>query len=231
MCPYGRWMPNDSRGSHSNWVWNKSIFIAGSRIIGEKTGHFDESQFNRQIEKLKHKPVTWDKNQILCIAKAIEIVFAELDAPVYACAILPDHAHILSGWHRPEIHKVVAVVKETATAFVIENGLHPYVKEEYIPRYTAGVVASPSLAQDVGLRIRWRNSRFEAFSKRETERLERICDAAVNLKTPPFFADKSWVNFVDSVDWMERGISYIAENYDKHNMPRVEWPFIETFTP
>jgi len=51
--------------------------------------------------------------------------------PIHACAIMPDHAHLIVGRHRLTIEKTCDQLKARATMKLSKAGLHPFADQPY----------------------------------------------------------------------------------------------------
>jgi hypothetical protein len=45
---------------------------------------------------------------------------------VYACCVLPQHTHLVIGRHTYPIEQVIRLLRQAATAKLLEDGLHPF---------------------------------------------------------------------------------------------------------
>ncbi len=65
-------------------------------------------------------------------ARAVGRGFAEaartLDLKAHACAILPDHVHLVAGRHARDVEYLVGFLKRAATRRLTSEGLHPLAK-------------------------------------------------------------------------------------------------------
>lgn len=64
-------------------------------------------------------------------AKHIAAGFGELNCPIHACAIMPDHVHLIVGRHRLTIEKTCDQLKARATKKLAEAGLNPFADQPY----------------------------------------------------------------------------------------------------
>jgi REP element-mobilizing transposase RayT len=100
---YGHWLPNDPRGSGSRIVLNAQIAALGEIHYGRKSvqpPRPDVRAFQHQAQQVLSYPVLqFDQLDIPIIADAIAEVVAERRYTCYACAIMPDHVHILIRKH------------------------------------------------------------------------------------------------------------------------------------
>ncbi len=136
LSAYGFWLPNDPRGSWSEFVGayelarfgpatktNTRLSVAGCR--------FDPTRRAAVRAVLARRPVVFDGRQ----ARAIAIGFAEyVDrsmVPVHACAIMPDHVLLVVGRFRLPIERICEQFKGAATAQLNREGIHPFADVHY----------------------------------------------------------------------------------------------------
>src|SRR5207249_705776 len=101
---YGWWLPNDPRGSGSKEVRNDVIADLGRLHFGRKrvqpTGREVRQFYEQAAEVLRHPLLTFDAAAREEIARAFAQVIEEQHYTCYACAIMPDHVHILIRKHK-----------------------------------------------------------------------------------------------------------------------------------
>ena len=128
---YGFWLPNDPRGSWSDFVGAWDLFRYGDatktaeRISVAYKPHNEAARLAAKTA-LKRPPVEFTGVQ----ARAVALGFAEYarrsSLTILACAILPDHAHLVLGRHHREVEKLVIQLKGAATRRLVAEGLHPF---------------------------------------------------------------------------------------------------------
>ncbi len=125
---YGFWLPNDPRGSGSDYVANWELFRGYGRATTVTTrhsvAHTTHNQADRVTAKqaLKFPPVVITGIQALDIAREFARAIGEAGYRVHACAILPDHVHLVIGWHVREIRTIVGHLKSRATMAIRAAG-------------------------------------------------------------------------------------------------------------
>jgi len=133
FCAYGFWLPNDPRGSWSDFVgaWELVRFGRATRAI-ERNELTEEQQRLRQEAKaaLKYPPVHFTNPQMDAIARGFEIAIQRSGFTVWACSILPGHAHLVVARHTFSVEQIVNLLKGAATRRLREEGLHPLVDFE-----------------------------------------------------------------------------------------------------
>ena len=128
---YGFWLPNDPRGSWSEFVrrWELTRFGAASKTI-ERRELTELSQDEiRQRESarrsLTYPPVSISGHQAAAIARGLAKMVAKSHYTIWACSILPEHSHVVLARHTYKVEQIVNLLKGAATTQVVEEGLHP----------------------------------------------------------------------------------------------------------
>jgi hypothetical protein len=102
---YGFWLPNDERGSWSDFVGSWELLRFG-RATTVNARHslarrpFDAAKRAAAREALKYPPVVLTGLQARAIARGFADYAARADVSILACAILPQHVHLVVGRHR-----------------------------------------------------------------------------------------------------------------------------------
>jgi REP element-mobilizing transposase RayT len=108
---YGTWLPNDPRGSGSRFVASPLLGELGELHYGRKTIQPKPSTvrefYERAEELLGHPLIRFDSQQIVEIAAAFADTIARHAYTCYACAILPDHVHIVIRKHRHRAEEMI----------------------------------------------------------------------------------------------------------------------------
>src|SRR5205823_3506957 len=97
---YGFWLPNDPRGSWSDFVGSWELFRSGRATKTEETrsvAHLDHDDAARLAahQSLKYPPVQLTSLQIAAVGRGFACYVARSGLVVRACAILPDHVHLV----------------------------------------------------------------------------------------------------------------------------------------
>jgi len=128
---YGFWLPNDERGSGSSRVRAQHIYEAGGDATTVNTRHsvarkpHDVRLRLLAKESLKYPPVKLSGVQARAVARGIAAVIPKVGLVVYACAIMPDHVHLVVSRHRLDGDELLACIKRAGTRGLNEEGLHP----------------------------------------------------------------------------------------------------------
>ena len=139
---YGFWLPNDPRGSCSEFVasWELARFGKTTRHLEQRTlaQLSDEELALRDAMRkaLLYPPVTLTGKQALSVAKGFQAQAEKSGYAIWACAILPEHTHLVIARHRYKVEQMANLLKGAATTQLIEDHLHPlaqYAKPEERP--------------------------------------------------------------------------------------------------
>ena len=129
---YGFWLPNDPRGSWSDFVGKWELYrAAGKATKTTETKSLARRQHDRSLRlaakrELDRAPVRFTAEQISSIGQAFGAYVATSELSVWACAIMPDHVHLVFAPHRLEPKELVIKLKSAATSRLVEEGIHPF---------------------------------------------------------------------------------------------------------
>jgi REP element-mobilizing transposase RayT len=131
---YGFWLPNDPRGSGSDRVWGPLLISHGpakkvrtSRSVASK--RHDHAARLAAKESLLREPVRFTGIQARAVGEGFCKFAADWDVCIYACAILPNHVHLVVARHRMRAESLIEQFKRHATTRLLETQLHPFGKE------------------------------------------------------------------------------------------------------
>jgi REP element-mobilizing transposase RayT len=115
---YGTWLPNDPRGSGSRTVASNVIAQLGELHFGRKTiqpAGWEVRDFYRNARRLLvHPLLTFDHSARNEIATAFGEVVESKRYSCYACAIMPDHVHIVIRKHKHCAEQMIAALQESS---------------------------------------------------------------------------------------------------------------------
>jgi REP element-mobilizing transposase RayT len=129
---YGFWLPNDPRGSGSKYVGGENLFPFGKATFLEDrsrsvAGNVHNSQLRLSAkEALIHRAVKFAAEQIQLVGDGFGIYVRKKRITVWACAILPDHVHLVIAKHRMEYEILAGQLKNEATRSLKKAVLHPF---------------------------------------------------------------------------------------------------------
>jgi REP element-mobilizing transposase RayT len=144
LSAYGHWLPNDPRGSWSNFVRAWNIFRHGPATpISERRSladvEHDQAARLRAKESLKYPPVLFNGLQARAIARGFADAVRRTDAVVRACSILSDHVHMVILRHRYPFQRLLPQLKAGATRQLTAEGINPMAPY----RTRSGEIPSP----------------------------------------------------------------------------------------
>jgi REP element-mobilizing transposase RayT len=127
---YGFWLPNDERGSGSDFVRSDSLLKFGPanpvttrRSVAAKP--FDSKIRQWALTSLRYPPVIWTGRQAQCIALAFKQEIDTYGGTIHAFSILPDHFHMVIAPHHYDIRRFVARLKGVASKRLKDENLYP----------------------------------------------------------------------------------------------------------
>lgn len=132
LSTYGFWLPNDQRGSWSDFVRSYELYRDYGKATKVNTRHsvartpYDPSLRRKARQSLLYPPVVLTGVQARAIGRGFAQQVAKSGYIVHACAILPDHCHLVIGRHKYLVEQVVNLLKGAASCRLIEEGLHPF---------------------------------------------------------------------------------------------------------
>jgi len=123
---YGWWLPNDPRGSNSQTIRSDIIADLGELHLGRKAvlpaGKIVRQFYEDAAELLKHPLLTFDESSRKLIAEPFGEVMEEQRYTCYACAIMPDHVHIIIRKHKHTAEDIADHLKEASRERLIKAG-------------------------------------------------------------------------------------------------------------
>lgn len=132
MGHYGFWLPNDQRGSGSRYVGSPSLYPFGKASFIQNRRHsraaraYDRELRRRAQQALDHPPVDLSGEQAWSVAQGFRTTIERTGCVILACAVMPDHSHLVLLRHRYEIEKLVIQLKGDATRRLRAHGRHPF---------------------------------------------------------------------------------------------------------
>jgi REP element-mobilizing transposase RayT len=122
---YGWWLPNDPRGSISSCIRNDLIAELGALHFGRKriqpaSREIREFQANA-VELLEFPRLTFDSLDVEQIASAFAKTIVDERYTCYACAIMPDHMHLLIRKHKHQAEEMIRNLQRTSHLLLRES--------------------------------------------------------------------------------------------------------------
>jgi hypothetical protein len=130
ISAYGFWLPNDPRGSWSDFVgsWELLKFEPATRVHDARNYAKDphDIALRREAKRaLKFPPVRFNDAQRLVIANGFAKATVDAGYRVRAACIGHDHAHLVIAKHPREIEVIAGHLKSAATRSLTDASLHP----------------------------------------------------------------------------------------------------------
>ena len=128
---YGFWLPNDPRGSWSLFVarWEIARFGKTTRHLEQRTlAQLSEEEMAQRVAARKaplYPPIALTGQQALSVANGFKQQAAKSSYSIWACAILPEHTHLVVARHLYKAEQIANLLKGAATRQLIEDDLHP----------------------------------------------------------------------------------------------------------
>ena len=126
---YGFWLPNDPRGSWSDFVASWELARFGKATGGGPRRDVDRGQWARWRESarhaLKYPTVTLTGQQAKSAGTGFAKAVATSGYTIWACSMLPEHVHLVIARHRYDVETIANLLKGAATKRLKRDGLHP----------------------------------------------------------------------------------------------------------
>ena len=128
---YGFWLPNDPRGSWSDFVasWELLRFGRATKVSTRASvAHVARDRGLRLAAKqaLKFKPVRFNGAQARAVGRGFARAAAEGSYLVHACSILHDHVHLVVAARDRPFERITGHLKARATQQLRAEGIHPF---------------------------------------------------------------------------------------------------------
>jgi REP element-mobilizing transposase RayT len=128
---YGFWLPNDPRGTWSDFVRKWDVVCYGKATKTTERRELNElseaelQQREAARKALKYPPVSIDGRQALAIARGFAEKSRKSNYTIWACSILPEHTHLVIARHTYGIEQIANLLQGAATSRMMEEGRHP----------------------------------------------------------------------------------------------------------
>ena len=123
---YGCWLPNDPRGSMSHVIASDVIAALGELHHGRKKvqpASRDIRRFHRRAaEALKFPLMEFSREEIARTGETFAEVARRERYTCYACAIMPDHVHLLLRKHKHKAEQMIARFQEASRTCLQGHG-------------------------------------------------------------------------------------------------------------
>ncbi|HMO85818.1 MAG TPA: hypothetical protein PKC18_12965 [Lacipirellulaceae bacterium] len=126
---YGTWLPNDPRGSGSRAVLTPGLAGLGAVHFGRKRQQPPPRElrefYERAAPRLTYPLIGFDAAQRAAIAAAFHEQVEHLPLTCWACAVMPDHVHLVVRKHRLRAEEMIARLQQAARLLLQQGGLAP----------------------------------------------------------------------------------------------------------
>lgn len=123
---YGWWLPNDPRGSMSTFIKCDLIADLGELHFGRKrvqpASHEIRTFYERATPRLKFAQVAFSPKDVDEIGLAFSREIETQRYTCYACAIMPDHIHILIRKHKHPAEEMIQNLQRASHLGLRESG-------------------------------------------------------------------------------------------------------------
>lgn len=131
MTTYGFWLPNDPRGSWSDFVrqWELSAYGKATKTtLRHSLAHEPHDRRKRLEAKqaLRYEPVEFTGVQALSVGRGFSEACAESGYTLFALSILPKHVHLVVARHEHLAERIAGHLKARATQQLVADDLHPF---------------------------------------------------------------------------------------------------------
>jgi REP element-mobilizing transposase RayT len=138
---YGFWLPNDPRGSWSDFVGSWELFRFGpaTKTTERRSLAYDTHDRAKRLAAkgaLKRLPVVFDGLQARAVGRGFQAYVEAAELTVWACSILPDHVHMVLARHEYNVEKLVIQLKGRATEQLLNEKRHPFQPAEPYEKVT-----------------------------------------------------------------------------------------------
>jgi REP element-mobilizing transposase RayT len=123
---YGWWLPNDPRGSSSHEIRIERIAELGELHHGRKPERIPSAELRAFYEQasavLAHELLLLNDIEVKLAAEGIAAAVTDERYTCYACAVLPDHVHVLIRKHKHHGEQMIENLQQKSREKVIGAG-------------------------------------------------------------------------------------------------------------
>ena len=129
LTGYGHWLSNDPRGSMSMKTYCSELAKIAKNHFGRRKSQPSRSElrtFYKEAQKnLAHPVLWWNDMERQALVEAFDAVINFEKLTCYACAILPNHIHLLIRKHRLKAEEMSSRLKDAGRLLLCEKSLAP----------------------------------------------------------------------------------------------------------
>jgi REP element-mobilizing transposase RayT len=120
LSAYGFWLPNDPRGSWSQYVGSRKLYYYGpaTKVEDKRSYAHDPHDLQKRLkakQSLKHPRVRFDAPSRAAISQGFNKAITEGGYEILACYIGRDHCHLITARHSRTIEQIAKHLKSRAT--------------------------------------------------------------------------------------------------------------------
>ena len=127
---YGYWLPNDPRGSMSKTIASDVIADLGTLHFGRKKVQPSSREVrefrDRAKNALKYPLLDFKLAEFSAIAAGFADAIRRQNYTCYACAIMPDHVHMILRKHKHQAEEMLENLQETSRLQLCTTGLRSF---------------------------------------------------------------------------------------------------------
>ncbi len=128
---YGVWLPNDPRGSWSDFVgsWELARFGPATKTTETRSVAYRPHDHALRLaakNALQRPAVKLSGLQARAVGRGFATYVQKSGLAVWACAILPDHVHLVVGRLEMKVESLVIQLKGSASEQLVKEELHPF---------------------------------------------------------------------------------------------------------
>jgi hypothetical protein len=130
ISAYGFWLPNDPRGSWSDFVGSWELYKFGPATKVNDSRNYARDPHDIELRRaakraLKYPPVRFNDAQRRAIAAGFARACADGKYTCLACCIGHDHGHLVLERHQRDPEVIAGHLKSHATRELTRRGIHP----------------------------------------------------------------------------------------------------------
>ena len=125
---YGFWLPNEPRGSWSEFVAPWELYRYGNASKVETTqslAHVPHDRAARLAAKSSNPAVHFTGLQARAVGRGFGKSLEKGSITCLACAILPEHVHMVLARHDHKAELLVNLLKGAASRALVKEDIHP----------------------------------------------------------------------------------------------------------
>lgn len=145
---YGAWLPNDPRGSGSHGAATPTLAELGTPHYGRRAvqpdGQVVRKFYEKAEQRLKFSAIRFDQKQIDAISLAFADALAEQQYTCYACAIMPDHVHLVIRKHKHRAEAMIDNLQQASRLRLRKARFMPFDHPVWTTGGWRGFLSSPA---------------------------------------------------------------------------------------